>query len=146
MYMGGSRNSGKGVHKYKGVCVCVCVCVKGGGGSLCWFYLIFLKYPMKWNYLVSLRPKYFNFIGFLKAGRGIEGTPWTSSRSATEINGFRWIPTRSLFYSAINGFFFSLQLYTPQGVEGVLSFCLATYHRLGPVYFYNIPGTKKMKF
>ena len=30
---GGSRISGKGVHIYR--------------GSLCWFYLIFLKYPMK---------------------------------------------------------------------------------------------------
>ena len=45
-----SRISGKGVHMYNnGV----------GGGSLCWFYLIFLKYS---------RPKYFIFIGSLKTG------------------------------------------------------------------------------
>ena len=33
---GWSRISGKGVGMYKGV-----------GGSPCWFYIIFLKYPMK---------------------------------------------------------------------------------------------------
>ena len=37
IFRGGSRISGKGVHMYKW----------GGGGSLCWSYLIFLKYPMK---------------------------------------------------------------------------------------------------
>ena len=35
-YRGRSRISGNGVHMYKGV-----------GSLLCWFYLIFLKYPMK---------------------------------------------------------------------------------------------------
>ena len=38
------RISGKRAHAYKDVCVCG----RGGvGGSLCWFYLIFLKHPMK---------------------------------------------------------------------------------------------------
>ena len=35
--MGGSRTSGEGVHMYKGV----------GVALLFYFYLIFLKYPMK---------------------------------------------------------------------------------------------------
>ena len=46
----------------------------GGGGLRCWFYLIFLKYTMKLNNLVSLRPNYFIFIGYLKTGGGEGGS------------------------------------------------------------------------
>ena len=53
-HRGGSRISVKGVISIR------------VGGSLCCFYLIFLKYLMKWNNLVSLRPNYFIFIGYLK--------------------------------------------------------------------------------
>ena len=38
---GGSRISQKGIHMHKGLCV------GGRGASLCSFYLISLKYPMK---------------------------------------------------------------------------------------------------
>ena len=64
---GGSRISGKGVlHMYKGV-----------GGSFCWFDSFFLNIPWKWNNLVSLRPNYFIFMGYLKtgAGRGVQAKP-----------------------------------------------------------------------
>ena len=46
----------------------------GGGGSLYWFYLIFLKITWKWNNLVSLRPNYFIFIGYLNTGGGEGGS------------------------------------------------------------------------
>ena len=45
----------------------------------------------KWNNLVSLRPNYFIFIGYLKTGDwewGSSETPWTLSRSATERQTF----------------------------------------------------------
>ena len=48
---------------------------KGVAVSLFWFYLIFLKYPIKWNNLVSLRPNYFIFIGYLKTGWGSREPP-----------------------------------------------------------------------
>ena len=73
---GGSRISGKGAHNFM---------YRGVGGSLCWFYLIFLNIPWKWNNLVSLRPNYFIFKGYFKVvGGGEQGgwfkqTPWTSS-------------------------------------------------------------------
>ena len=61
------------------------ICIKVWG-SFCWFYLISLKYPMKWINLVSLR----YFIGYLKMGggrerRGFKWTPWTPSGSATDF-------------------------------------------------------------
>ena len=37
---GAIKISGKGVHMYNGMHVCV-------GSSLCWFYLMFLNYPLK---------------------------------------------------------------------------------------------------
>ena len=55
MYRGGSRISGKGVHMYKGV----------GVRFADWIYFS-LNIPWKWNNLVSLRPNYFIFIGYLK--------------------------------------------------------------------------------
>ena len=49
--------------------MCVCVCVWGGGGArFADFISFFLNIPCKWNNLVSLRPNYFNFIGYLKSG------------------------------------------------------------------------------
>ena len=63
---GGSRISGKGFHMCKDVCVRVCV----WGGRSCRFYLIFHKLPIEINNLVSLRPNYFIFIGYLKTGGG----------------------------------------------------------------------------
>ena len=56
----GSRISGKGFFMYKSV-----------GGSLCWFYLIFLNTPWKENNLVSLRLNYFIVMGYLKTGSRI---------------------------------------------------------------------------
>ena len=70
---GGSVISGKRVHMFK--------CV-GCSLSNNWFYLFFLKYlifPWNWNNLVSLRPNYFIFIGYLKTGGGAwRGFKWTS--------------------------------------------------------------------
>ena len=57
-YRGGSRVSGKGVHIYK-----VGVCFPD-------FISFFLNIPWKWNNLVSLRPNYFTFVGYLKNGGG----------------------------------------------------------------------------
>ena len=56
---GGSRISGKGVCMHKGM-----------GSLLCWFFshFSFLKIPWKWNNLVSLRPIFFIFMGYLKTG------------------------------------------------------------------------------
>ena len=47
----------------------------------------FLNIPRKWNNLVSLRPNYFIFMGYLKTGRGggFERTPVTPSGSTTEV-------------------------------------------------------------
>ena len=73
---GGSRISGKGVHMYKGV-----------GVRFADFISFFSNIPWKWNNLVSLRPNYFTFIGYLKRGLGWRGSndpPWTSSGFATE--------------------------------------------------------------
>ena len=55
-------------------------CWKGVWGSLCWFILSILNIPWKWNNLVSVRPDYFIFIGYLIAGMESEFTP---SGSAT---------------------------------------------------------------
>ena len=52
--------SGKGVHMNKGL----------GVRFADFFYFILFKYPMKMNNLVSLRPNYFIFIGYLKMGVG----------------------------------------------------------------------------
>ena len=52
------------------------LCIKVWG-SFCWFCLMYLIYPMKWNNLVSLRPNYFITIGYL-----IAGTPWIPFGSA----------------------------------------------------------------
>ena len=56
---GGSRISGKGVHIYKSV-----------GVRFVDFISFFVNIPWKWNNLVSLRPNYFIFIGYLKTGGG----------------------------------------------------------------------------
>ena len=47
----------------------------------------FLNMPWKWNNLVSLRPNYFIFIGYLKTGgrEGFKWALWTPSESATAI-------------------------------------------------------------
>ena len=41
-------------------------------GSLCWFISMILNIRWKWNNLVSMRPNYFIFIGYLIAVRGTE--------------------------------------------------------------------------
>ena len=41
---------------------------------ICWFDLIFLNIPRKWNNLVSLRSNYFIFIGYLKKKGDGEGS------------------------------------------------------------------------
>ena len=51
---------GKGVHKYKGV-----------WGSLCLFYLIYLKYLMKMKYFGLSETKLFHFHGILSSGDGV---------------------------------------------------------------------------
>ena len=56
---GRSRISGKGIHMYKGV-----------GGSLCWFYLIFLKYPIKMKWFGLIETKLFHFHRIFKNGCG----------------------------------------------------------------------------
>ena len=56
---GGSMISGKGVYMYK--------CVGGGGISF------FLNIPRNLNNLVSLRPNYFIFMGYLLKTWGMEG-------------------------------------------------------------------------
>ena len=63
---GVSRISGKRVHMHKGV------------GFALLILSLFLNIPWKWNNLVSLRPNYFIFIGYLKtgAGSGVHATPW----------------------------------------------------------------------
>ena len=43
------------------------ICIKVLG-SICWFSIIYLNIPWKWNNLVSLRPNHFIFIGYLKTG------------------------------------------------------------------------------
>ena len=53
------KDSWKGVNMYKGV-----------GVRLADFISFILNIPWKWNNLVSLRPNYFIFIGYLIAGRG----------------------------------------------------------------------------
>ena len=57
VYRGGSRIFGKGVHMYKGV-----------GVRFAEFILFFLNITWKWSNLVSPRPNYFIFIGYLKTG------------------------------------------------------------------------------
>ena len=57
------------------ICIHHCKCV----GSLCRFYLIFLKYPIK------MRQNYSILIGYLKAGGGFKQTPWTPSGPATAL-------------------------------------------------------------
>ena len=69
IFRGRSRISAKGVHMYKGVGVC-----------LADFISFILNIPWKWNTcnLVSLRPNYFIFIGYLKTGvreRGLSELP-----------------------------------------------------------------------
>ena len=65
---GRSRISGKGVHMYNRVGICFAD-----------FISSFLNIPWKWNNLVSLRPNYFIFSGYLKSvcvwggGGGREG-------------------------------------------------------------------------
>ena len=64
------KNFGKGSHMYKDV-----------EGSHCWFvFSFFLNIPLKCNNLVSLRPNYYIFVGYLKtrSRRGFKRTPWTS--------------------------------------------------------------------
>ena len=90
---GGSMISGKGVHMYKGWGVC-----------FAHFTSFFLNIPWKWNNLVSLRPNYFIFIGYLKmgAGRGVRvnplwishwGWPWhISSLVSSLVNSFSLCP------------------------------------------------------
>ena len=58
---------------------------KGVGFSLRIFF-IFLKYSMKLEKLVSLRPNYVFSIGYSKAGRGggVQADPRTQSGSATK--------------------------------------------------------------
>ena len=56
---GGSRISGMGVDMFK-----------GEGVRLADFSAFFLNIPWKWNNLVSLRPNYVIFIGYLKTGGG----------------------------------------------------------------------------
>ena len=56
-FRGRSKISGKGVRMYKGV-----------GVRSADFISFFFNIPWKWNNLVSLRPNYFIFIGFLKTG------------------------------------------------------------------------------
>ena len=58
---GGSRISEKGVHMFKGV-----------GVPFADFISFILNIQWKWNNLVSLRPNYFIFIGYLKT-RGGQG-------------------------------------------------------------------------
>ena len=58
---GGSRISGKGVHIYIYIC------------KVREFHLIFLKYPLKRNNLVSLRPNHFIFTGYLKTEGRVGG-------------------------------------------------------------------------
>ena len=62
------------------------ICIKGWG-SFADFIWFFLNTPWKWNNLVLLRPNYFIFVGYLKAGtgRGFDPTPWTPSGSVTEL-------------------------------------------------------------
>ena len=73
----GSRISRKGSHMYKGVEV-----------QFADFISFCLNIPWKWNNLVSLRPNYYIFIGYLKnegAGRGVRATPSGSSTDKTEV-------------------------------------------------------------
>ena len=64
-FRGGSRISGKGVHG----------CVKEGG-LLCWFYLIFLKYPMKMKQFGLSETKIlFHFHGIFKNWRRSSSEP-----------------------------------------------------------------------
>ena len=66
--------------------VCVCVCVWGGGGRFADFISFSFNILWKWNNLVSLRPNYFIFIGYLKTGGGgggVERNSWTPSGSTT---------------------------------------------------------------
>ena len=72
---GGSRISGMGSHMFKSV-----------GIRLAEFIPFFLNIPWKRNNLVSVRPNYFIFIGFLKRGTGrFERTPWTPYGSTTAM-------------------------------------------------------------
>ena len=69
---GWSRISGKGVHVYKGV-----------GVRFVDFTSIFLNIPWKWNNLVSLRPNYFIFTGYLIG--------WVGQKGEIQANPL-WIP------------------------------------------------------
>ena len=56
--------------------------------SLCWFYLVFfLNIPWKLYNLVSTRPNYFIFIGYLKNWGPRGRFKWTPSGSTTVITG-----------------------------------------------------------
>ena len=50
------------------------ICVKGWKVGFADFISFILNIPSKWNNLVSMRPNYFLFIGYLKTG-GREGGP-----------------------------------------------------------------------
>ena len=55
--------------------------------SFTYFISFFLNIPWKWNNLVSLRPNYFIFIGYLKTGGrkgGSSKPPRTPNESATD--------------------------------------------------------------
>ena len=62
---------------------------EGVGVRFADFISFYLNIPWKWNNLVLPRPNYFIYIGYLKTvvgeGRGLEQTPWTTSRSATDL-------------------------------------------------------------
>ena len=60
---GSARISGNGVQMYKGV-----------GDSLLLILWFFLNIPWKWNNLVSVRPNYFIFTGYLKRWAGSLGS------------------------------------------------------------------------
>ena len=69
---GGSRISRKGIHMYL---------FKGLGVRVVDFISFFLNIPCKRNNLVSLRPNYFIFIGYLKRVGGGSRGRWGSSEA-----------------------------------------------------------------
>ena len=88
--------------------VCVCVCGGGGGVHSADFISFFLNIPWKRNSLVSLRPNYFIFIGYLKTkrGRGLCEWSWTPCGSITVLTN--WALTWD------NDTFIFLKLYSTQ--------------------------------
>ena len=57
-------------------------------GSLCWSYqFFFIKYPLKWNNLISLRTNYLVFIGYFKIH------PWVVFKITASLRRFLWAPT-----------------------------------------------------